>query len=45
VSGWKSLLLKVVDPLFRKNGRTVVPITIRGTRENPRFGLDTKRVF
>ncbi len=45
VSGWKSLLLKVVDPLFRKNGRTVVPITISGTRENPRFGLDSKRVF
>jgi hypothetical protein len=45
VSGWKSLVLKVVDPLFRKNGRTVVPITIRGTRENPHFGLDAKRVF
>jgi hypothetical protein len=45
VSGWKSLVLKVVDPLFRKNGRTVVPITIRGTRENPQFGLDPRRIF
>jgi hypothetical protein len=45
VSGWKSLLLKVVDPLFRKNGRTVVPIKISGRRSQPEFGLDAKRVF
>jgi hypothetical protein len=45
VSGWKSWLLKVVDPLFRKNGRTVVPIKIAGTRNAPAFGLDAKRVF
>ena len=29
-TGIKSLLLKVVDPLFRRDGRTVVPITISG---------------
>lgn len=45
VSGWKSLLLKVVDPLFRKNGRTVVPIKIAGTRDKPQLGLDATRVF
>jgi hypothetical protein len=45
MSGWKSLLLKIVDPLFRRNGRTVVPIKIAGTRDKPQFGLDAKRVF
>lgn len=45
VTGWKSLLLKVVDPLFRKNGQTVIPIKISGTRDKPQFGLDTKRIF
>jgi hypothetical protein len=45
VSGWKSLLLKAVDPLFRKSGRTVIPLKISGARSNPSFGLDTKRVF
>jgi hypothetical protein len=44
-SGWKSWLLKIVDPLFRKNGRTLIPIKIEGTRNKPSFGLDTKRVF
>jgi hypothetical protein len=44
-SGFKRLLLKVVDPLFRKNGRTVVPLKIGGTRDNPSFGLDMRRVF
>jgi hypothetical protein len=34
-----------VDPLFRKNGRTVVPIKISGRRSQPEFGLDAKRVF
>jgi hypothetical protein len=45
VSGWKSLLLKIVDPLFRKKGRTVVPIKISGPRGKPQFGIDPKRVF
>ena len=44
-TGLKSLLLKMVDPLFRKNGRTVIPIKIGGTRHNPSFGLDARRVF
>lgn len=44
-TGWKSVLLKIVNPLFRRDGQTVVPIGISGTRNAPSFGLDTKRVF
>jgi AsmA-like C-terminal region len=40
-TGIKSLLLKLVDPLFSKHGRgAVLPIKITGTRDNPQFGLD-----
>jgi hypothetical protein len=40
-TGWKSALLKAVDPLFSKHGAgTEVSIRIRGTREAPLFGLD-----
>ena len=45
VSGWKSFLLKVADPLFRQNGQTVVPIKIGGTRSAPSFGMDVGRIF
>jgi hypothetical protein len=45
MTGFKSLLLKLADPFFRKNGRTVVPLKISGTRNDPHFGLDVKRVF
>jgi len=45
-SGWKSLLLKVVDPFFkRKGGGSELPIRIRGTWDNPEFGIDMHRVF
>jgi hypothetical protein len=44
--GVKSVLLKVVDPLFKRDGAgAVLPITIRGTRKEPKFGLDFGRVF
>lgn len=40
-TGWKSILLKPVDPFFRKHGAgTELPFKISGTREAPRFGLD-----
>lgn len=39
-TGVKSFLLKPFDPFFRKNGETVLPIKITGTRESPSFGLD-----
>lgn len=41
VGGWKGLLLKPVDPFFKKNGAgTQVPIKITGTKSAPHFGLD-----
>jgi hypothetical protein len=46
VTGWKSMLLKIVDPIFRKpGGGSTVPIKIEGTRNDPKFGLDVGRVF
>jgi AsmA-like C-terminal region len=40
-TGWKSILLKPVDPFFSKNGNgTEVPFKITGTRSEPHFGLD-----
>ncbi|HZR26830.1 MAG TPA: hypothetical protein VFA59_24765 [Vicinamibacterales bacterium] len=47
-SGFKRLLLKVVDPLFRrKDGKdgSAVPFKINGKRSDPQFGLDFGRVF
>lgn len=44
--GVKGFLLKAIDPLFRKKGSgAVVPITVKGTKDDPRFGLDVGRVF
>ena len=40
VTGAKSFLLKAVDPFFRKDGQTQVPIKITGQRDHPSFGLD-----
>jgi hypothetical protein len=40
-TGWRSILLKPVDPFFHKNGAgTEVPFKITGTRDEPHFGLD-----
>jgi hypothetical protein len=40
-TGWKSILLKPVDPFFSKHGNgTEVPFKITGTRSEPHFGLD-----
>jgi hypothetical protein len=43
--GWKSVVLKAVDPLFRRKGDTVIPVTIGGTVDEPKFGLDVKRTL
>jgi hypothetical protein len=44
--GVKSVLLKVVDPFFKKKGAgTVLPIKVRGTREHPKFGLDVVKAL
>jgi hypothetical protein len=45
-TGIKRLLLKPVDPLFRRDGAgTVLPIKISGTRGQPSFSLDIGRVL
>ncbi|MGE0406493.1 MAG: AsmA-like C-terminal region-containing protein [Candidatus Korobacteraceae bacterium] len=46
VSGIKALLLKPIDPLFRRDGAgAVIPIRIQGPREEPKFGVDIKRAL
>jgi hypothetical protein len=46
VGGIKGLLLKVVDPIFKKDGGgSAIPIKIGGTVKEPSFGLDVRRVF
>jgi hypothetical protein len=38
---WKSLLLKPVDPFFRKHGAGAeIPVKITGTESAPKFGLN-----
>jgi hypothetical protein len=44
-TGLRSLLLRIADPIFRRNGKTVVPLKIAGSRNDPKFALDYKRVF
>jgi hypothetical protein len=40
-SKWKSILLKPVDPFFKKNGAGAeIPVKISGTKSAPKFGLD-----
>lgn len=40
-TGWKSVLLKPVDPFFKKDGAgTEIPFKVTGTRSEPHFGLD-----
>ena len=44
--GISSVLLKIVDPFFKKKGAgTVLPIRVRGTREHPTFGLDVVKAL
>jgi hypothetical protein len=40
-SKWKSMLLKPVDPFFKKDGAGAkVPVKVSGTKSAPKFGLD-----
>jgi hypothetical protein len=44
-TGFKSLLLKAVDPFFKsKSAGTVLPIAITGTRSDPKFKVELKRL-
>ena len=45
-TGVKSALLKILDPLFKgKNATTVIPVTITGSKDDPKFGVEMGRVF
>jgi hypothetical protein len=45
ITGWKSKMLKAVDPIFSKHGAgTEVPFEVSGTRDAPHFGLDLGHV-
>jgi len=45
-TGWKSILLKAVDPFFHKHGSGAeIPFRITGTRSEPHFGLDFGRDY
>jgi hypothetical protein len=45
VGGWKGMLLKPADRLFKKDGAgTEVPIYISGPREKPQFGFDAQHL-
>jgi hypothetical protein len=46
-TGLKSILLKMIDPLFKRKDGTgsSIPIKIEGTRNAPSFGVDFRRVF
>jgi hypothetical protein len=45
-TGWKSMLLKAVDPLLKKNGAGLeIPILISGTKSDPKFKIDLKKMF
>jgi hypothetical protein len=45
VGGWKGMLLKPADRLFKKDGAgTEVPIYISGTRQKPEFGFNLERL-
>jgi hypothetical protein len=44
--GIKGFFLKAVDPIFRKKGKgAIIPITITGPREQPKFGVQWGKVF
>jgi AsmA-like protein len=46
VKGVRGFFLKAVDPIFRKRGAgAIVPIKVRGTKDEPKFGLDVGKVF
>jgi hypothetical protein len=45
VGGWKGVLLKPADRLFKKDGAGAeIPIYISGSREKPHFGFDSEHL-
>jgi hypothetical protein len=46
LTGWKSVLAKPFDPLFKRDGAGLeAPITIRGTKVEPKIGLDLGKLL
>jgi hypothetical protein len=46
MTGWKSWVTKVFDPLLAKDGAgTVLPIKVTGTAKQPKFGVEVKKIF
>ena len=44
--GWKRVVLKIFDPMLDGPGAgTILPISITGTREQPKFGADLKKAI
>jgi hypothetical protein len=44
-TGWKSVMAKLADLWFRRNGETVIPIRVAGSKGKPEFGLDRGRAL
>lgn len=45
-TGWRSLLLRVFDPMLDDDGAgTLLPISVTGTRDQPKFGADIKKAL
>jgi hypothetical protein len=46
MTGWKSWVTKVFDPILAKDGAgTVLPIKITGTAKAPKFGVEVGKIF
>jgi hypothetical protein len=46
LTGWKKWLAVPFDPLFKKDGAGLeVPITISGTKSEPKFGVDKDKLW
>jgi len=46
VGGWKGTLLKPANHMFKHDGaRAEIPIHIKGTREEPKFGIDFGKIM
>lgn len=43
-SGIKSVFAKLLDPIFKKKGGSVVPVVMDGTYNSPHFGVDLNPV-
>jgi len=45
-TGWKRFVLRVFDPMLdAKDAGTVLPISVTGPRDNPKFGADIKQAI